>query len=267
MKFFKDLINEVSVKWFRQVVKEKFNDFTNSDHFEMFNNPLMNVNKADYNAELKKVYNEVDGLKTYADIFGYVRLSKLNLNDQVDLKKIQETMMHDGLKSLPTLVVKIQLGYIAALTDMFFDQVRRWQDKIGRETPIDQISVDDLKYLVEVSLGEQYDNLMKIVKNKPEAFEEIGEELKVIDNPETTLTEKNKNFEIVKIYFDKQRNEMLNNLNDQLIGQGTSVVESISSTTQEIEQVNSIVNEISFILSFGDGLIHDLEMSKKNENA
>jgi hypothetical protein len=124
-----------------------------------------------------------------------------------------------------------------------------------------------LKYLVEVSLGEQYDNLMKIVKNKPEAFEEIGEELKVIDNPETTLTEKNKNFEIVKIYFDKQRNEMLNNLNDQLIGQGTSVVESISSTTQEIEQVNSIVNEISFILSFGDGLIHDLEMSKKNENA
>jgi len=107
---------------------------------------------------------------------------------------------------------------------------------------------------------------MKIVKNKPEAFEEIGEELRVIDNPETTLTEKNKNFEIVKIYFDKQRNEMLNNLNDQLIGQGTNVVENISSTTQEIEQVNSIVNEISFILSFGDGLMHDLTISKKNEN-
>jgi hypothetical protein len=124
MKKFKDLINEVTINWFRLTTKEKINEYSKNPQFEMFNNQLINLNKSDYQNEINRLLMEIEELNSYADIVSFVKVNKMNLTNNLDLTKLQETIMKNGLKSLPNLLIKIQLGYISELSDQFFDDVR-----------------------------------------------------------------------------------------------------------------------------------------------
>jgi len=261
MKNFKDLINEITVQWFQKITKEKFEEFSKSPQFDLFNNQVMNINKTDFIDEQNKVFTQIRELKSYADILGYVKLNKISLENSFDMNKVQETIMKDGLKSLPSLMVKIQLGYISDLVENFFNDLRMWQDRIGRETPINEIEASDLNYLISLSLATATKKIVKLVENKPETMSELGEEFQVLSTNQSSLVEKEKMFKILKIYFTKQRNEVLNSLTARMMDmdQVNINTDAITNSSQEIEKINFSINEIGFILDYGTILLNKLK--------
>jgi len=261
MKNFKDLINEITVQWFQKITKEKFDEFTKSPQFDIFNNQVMNINKTDFIDEQNKVFMQIKELKSYADILGYVKLNKVSLENNWDMTKVQEMILKEGLKSLPSLMVKIQLGYISDLVEHFFNEIRMWQDRIGRETPLSEIDENDINYLISLSLATATKKLVSLVKDNPEVMSELGEEFEVLSTNKSSLDQKEKMFKIIKIYFTKQRNEVLNSLSAKMMDMDQLNINTsaITDSTQEIEKVNYAINEIGFILDYGTILLNNLK--------
>jgi len=261
MKKFKDLINEVTINWFRLTTKEKINEYSKNPQFEMFNNQLINLNKSDYQNEINRLLMEIEELNSYADIVSFVKVNKMNLTNNLDLTKLQETIMKNGLKSLPNLLIKIQLGYISDLVEHFFNEIGMWQDRIGRETPLSEIDENDINYLISLSLATATKKLVSLVKDNPEVMSELGEEFEVLSTNKSSLDQKEKMFKIIKIYFTKQRNEVLNSLSAKMMDMDQLNINTsaITDSTQEIEKVNYAINEIGFILDYGTILLNNLK--------
>ncbi|ATZ18743.1 hypothetical protein ESOMN_v1c03610 [Williamsoniiplasma somnilux] len=203
----KSLFDQTIVKWFVDLVSER-SQSVRSEFVQMTNELpiLIQAGASDLEIEsgIQSVISELKLLKNVEEIKIYCKKNEFNSNE-VMFKNNQisfDTMtqfLQNG-ESVIKMMLKVQFGSTFAMAIDVIDKFEEVELKLGKETQLLEMEIEDLNYLLNKSLEKWLETLNEFISKNPNDIENIIVEFEQIKNSKTWEIKK-KAIEIINRYL------------------------------------------------------------------
>ncbi|WP_338984263.1 hypothetical protein [Spiroplasma endosymbiont of Diplazon laetatorius] len=254
---FKEYIDNISIKWFKQFLNEKIDNFKSGfleDNDQGFGDFTPDVNVTNY--ILNKVKLDIDEISQYSEIKAFISKYSLNIKGNDDLKNIGDAAQLELLETIQKnpnniqekiteLIMKMQINNITKNLDKALNVMDSLLSKLGEDTLIEEIEYEDLQYILESNLEKTLEKLKKWNVENPKQSDFYKEEMQIVES-DPDFDKKREASEIIEHYFAN------------IIGQEID--------ENEIEGLNvEDINEKSKIIVFNKGIMISEELRGKIE--
>ncbi|AHI53916.1 hypothetical protein SSABA_v1c05090 [Spiroplasma sabaudiense Ar-1343] len=213
----KTFLDKVGLVWFRKNLARKIEVFR-LDFLEASNEksdnpftpptvlPITTQSIDNVTGEFKDLLAEMDSIDEVQDfanksnnIFELTNMFANQGSNKYAENLMQELM--DNQIEIESLVVKVQIETIFKILLKSLEMTNEIAKKIGEETSIRLVDIDDLKYLINLSIKKSLDSFDVWISKNYQELEHFKEELKSLKENEFDYEKNLQNAEIIVLYF------------------------------------------------------------------
>ncbi|ALD66405.1 hypothetical protein [Spiroplasma cantharicola] len=254
---FKTYLDDISVKWFKNFIVEKVENFRNGfieDNEPGFGDFTPDLNVTSY--ILSKVKTDIETISKYSDIKDFIEKYSLNIKNNDDLKNIGSAAQSELLETIEKnpnniqekiteLIMKMQINNITKNLNKSLKIIETLLNKLGEDTLLNEIEYEDLEYILQKNLEKTLKKLKEWSAENPKQSEFYKEEMDIVSN-DPDFQKRKEASEIIEHYFGN------------IIGQ-----EIQENEIEELSVEN--INENSKIIVFNKGIMISEELRGKIE--
>jgi hypothetical protein len=228
-----DLLNDCSIEWFRASIKERQKEMDTTineskNYGESAEAEMYSAMAGDYfdleNDRIKKIADRLMECDNFSEVKDQMKSYNANRAHEIELmvKKsdgYNESNEFFAGESTAKVLSMIENDFFNDIQGMIasVDKVYKNLEKLGLDTAVAEIAPTDLEYVLNLEIKEQNDHFKKIAINSPSAYQNICDDIELIDGP-AAINEKYTAVENMHHYLETVESNDVLEENEDIMG-------------------------------------------------